>query len=205
MLVLAAPGAGAFDLALAQTGDVDEHAVSHVDPAGVDDVHAVATVNVDVVGVDVEQVRLDDELVGVGIGIVVGVLGAVEVVAEPLQGAVGDLDVEVVVPGHDLAVPPPAQQGAVGEPGLDAVLVQHRQVAADEVAQDEAVVLVGYLLLEVSRVVVAELEGAAGLGEVLGRPVALRQVVARLAGGFVERTGGTEDGRGERGEAPEEQ
>lgn len=175
VLVLAAPDTRTISLALAQARNVDEHAIAQIDPAGVDDVHGIPAVNVDVVRVDVEKVLLVDDLIRLVVGVVEGVLGAVQVLAQPLQGAVGDLDVEVVVPGHDLAVPPPAQQGAVGEPRLDAVLVQRGEVAADQVAQHEAVLRVGHFLLEVARVVVPELEGAAGLGEVFRRPSLLQR------------------------------
>lgn len=170
MLILAAPHTGPIGLTLAQARNVDEHAVAQVDPARIDDVHGVAAVNVDVVRVDVEKVLLVDELVRLVVRVVEGVLGAVQVLAQPLQRAVGDLHVEVVVPGHDLAVPPPAQEGAVGEPRLDAVLVEGGEVAADQVAEHEAVLRVGDFLFKVARVVVAELERAAGLGKVLRCP-----------------------------------
>lgn len=82
MAVLAAPTAGAVGLALTNTGDVDEHSVVGIDPAGVNDVASIATHEVDVVGVHVEEVRLGVDGRGVvGIGGVVGVLGVVEVVA----------------------------------------------------------------------------------------------------------------------------
>lgn len=123
VLVLAAPDARAIRLPLAQARNVDEHAVGHVDPAGVNYVHAVAAVHLDVVRVDVQKIRLADQGARVDVGVVVDVLGAVEVLANPEQRAVGHLHVEVVVPRHDLAVPPPAQERAVGEPRLDAVAV----------------------------------------------------------------------------------
>lgn len=44
--------------------------------------------------------------------------GHVVVVCEVVEGGVGDGDVDVAVPGHDLLVPPPAEQGAVHEKGL---------------------------------------------------------------------------------------
>ncbi|KAH6608160.1 hypothetical protein Trco_004473, partial [Trichoderma cornu-damae] len=158
--ILAAPDARAVLFALAHAGDVDEHAVAGVDPAAVDDVRAVAAAEVDVVRVDVEQIRLGDAVEDVR------VLRSVHVVADPLHGVVGHLDVQVVVPRHDLAVPPPAQQRAVGQPRLDAVLVQSRQVAADQLAQHVAVLDVGDLGLEVAIVVVAQRQAAAGLDEV---------------------------------------
>lgn len=117
VIVLAAPGAGRANIAFAHGGDVDEHAVAGVDPAGIDDVHAVAASQVDVVRVDVEQVRLGDVVEGVRM------LGAVHVLAQPRHGVVRHLHVQVVVPRHDLPVPPPAQQRAVRQPSLDAVLV----------------------------------------------------------------------------------
>lgn len=170
MVVLAAPDARAGRLALADARDVDEEPRLHVDPAGVDDVGAVPPGEVRVVGVDVEQVGLGGgalPAVDVG-GALEGVLGAVHAVAEPLECVVGDLDVEVVVPGHDLAVPPPAEEGAVGQPRLGAVGVEDAEVGADEVAQDEAVLVVGDLLLEVADVVVHAGQAARGLVEVLG-------------------------------------
>ena len=81
MLVLAAPHAWSVDFTLSQTGNVDKHAVAQVDPARVDDVHAVTAVNVDVMGVDVEEVFLLNELAGFWVGVVVCVLSAVEVLA----------------------------------------------------------------------------------------------------------------------------
>jgi hypothetical protein len=57
VVVLVAPPAGTVEGALADTGDVDEHAVLHVDPAGVDDVAAVALCQLAMVRVDVEEVR----------------------------------------------------------------------------------------------------------------------------------------------------
>lgn len=195
VLVLAAPDARAVGLALTDAGDVDEHAVGGVDPAGVDDVHAVAAVNVDVVRVDVEQVGAGGAAVGVDD---VRVLGAVEVVAQPGHGGVGDLDVEVVVPRHDLAVPPPAQQRAVGQPRLDAVLVQRRQVAADQLPQHVAVLAVGDLGLEVALVVVAQRQAAAGLVEVLWR-------LWLVGAGEARRGRGDDGGGGEEGAGGQEE
>lgn len=149
VLVLAAPGAGHVGIALAHGGDVYEHAVAGVDPAGIDDVHAVAAGQVDVVRVDVEQVRLRDVVEGVRM------LGAVHVLAQPRHGVVRHLHVQVVVPRHDLPVPPPAQQRSVRQPSLDAVLVECRQVAADQLPQHIAVLFVRDLALEVTLVIVA--------------------------------------------------
>lgn len=170
MLVLAAPDARPVGLTLTDTGDVDEHAVLHVDPASIDDVLRVAAVNVDVVGVNVEEVGLGDD--GVASGVIggcgiVSVLCAVEILAEPLQGMVGDLHVKVEVPGHDLTVPPPAEEGAVCEPGLDAALMKGGQVGADEIAEDISVLGIGNLVAEKADVVMASCEAAAGLTEVL--------------------------------------
>ena len=170
MLVLAAPDAGSVGLTLADASDVDEHAVLHIDPAGIDDVLGVAAVDVDVVGVDIEEVGLGDNGVAGGVvrgGSIVSVLCAVEVVAEPLQGVIGDLDVEIEVPGHNLAVPPPAEESAMSEPGLDALFVEGGQVGADEVTEDKSVFGVGNLVLEVADVVMTSCKTAAGLTEIL--------------------------------------
>lgn len=163
VIVLAAPGAGRAGIALAHGGDVDEHAVAGVDPAGIDDVHAVAASQIDVVRVDVEQVRLGDVVEAVRM------LGAVHVLAQPRHGVVRHLHVQVVVPRHDLPVPPPAQQRAVRQPRLDAVFMQCCQVAADQLPQHIAVLFVGDLALEVTLVIVATRKTATGLGKVLGR------------------------------------
>ena len=165
VLILATPNTGLLLLALSHNGDVNEHAVGHVDPAGVNYVLPVTTVNLDVMRVDVEEVAVLDDG-AVGCGGVVGVLGAVEVLAYPLEGVVGDLDVEIVVPRHNLAVPPPAEEGSVGEPRLDAILVHDGQVALDEVLEDEAVLAVGDLVLEVAAVIVTQFQSASGFGEV---------------------------------------
>lgn len=57
MEILAAPDARlGIRLCLAEPRDVDEEAVARVDPAGVDDVPAVAAVALPDPGVDVEEV-----------------------------------------------------------------------------------------------------------------------------------------------------
>ena len=170
VLVLAAPDTGSVVLALADAGDVNEHTVAHVDPSGVDDVLAITLGLVDVVRVDIKEIALGDVVV-VAVG-VIGlelVLGAVHVLAKPLHGIVGNLDVEVIIPGHDLAIPPPTEQGTVGNPRLDALILHDGQVRADEVAQNIAMLGVGYFLVKVTAIVVAALHAATRLVEVLGR------------------------------------
>lgn len=111
---------------------------------------------------------------------------------------VGDLDVEIIVPRHGLAIPPPAEEGAVSEPGLDAVVMQDSEVRADKVAEDLAVLRVGYLVLEVADVVVATGERAAGFVEVLGGLLRLGLLLAVVAnGGVVVRGGKSERREGE--------
>lgn len=80
MHVLAAPNARLVGLALADSCQIDKHSVARVDPASIDDIHAIATGDIDVVGVDVEQVRLGHGLIG-GVGEVVGVLGPIKVLS----------------------------------------------------------------------------------------------------------------------------
>lgn len=106
MLVL--DGHGAVDAAggiAAESGDVDEEAGVGVDPAGVDGVDGVegaaAVVRVDFEEVLFSFVRTD----GVGD---VGVGRHVVVLREVVNGGLRDHDVEVVVPGQDAPVPPPA-------------------------------------------------------------------------------------------------
>lgn len=167
VVVLAGPNAGQLRVPFSEDSQVDKHAVGHVDPAGVDNVLAVATGDVDVVGVYVEHELLDDGFAA-KLGAVEFVFGAVEVVSEPHHGLVGYLDVEIVVPGHDLAVPPPSEESAVGQPRLYAMFVQGAEITADQVAKNEDVRIVGNFLLEEALVVVAASERASRLGEVLG-------------------------------------
>lgn len=169
MLILATPDTRALRLTFSQAGDVDEHAVLHINPAAVNDVSSVATVHLGMVGVDVEQVLLGDQAPCGGICVIPDLFGAIECVTHPLQSVVRNLDVEVVVPRHDLAVPPPAQKSAVGDPSLGAVAIHGGEVASNEVAEDEAVLLVGDFFLEVAAIVMAQLEIPAGFPEVLWR------------------------------------
>jgi len=96
--------------------DVDEQPVLRVDPARVDDVEPVALVADHVVGVDLEQVCSSVRHAGEE----VVVLGHVVVFGQEGDGALCHLDVYVAVPWEDLLVPPPAEQGAVHDPGLGA-------------------------------------------------------------------------------------
>lgn len=178
MPILARPHAGVKPLvALAQHGYIDKHAILRVNPAAVYHIINVAACHlVAVVRVYVQQVRpVCHDLVvrrGGHVGAAaagVDVLGGVEVGGQPGHGGVGELDVNVVVPGHGLGVPPPAEEGAVGEPRLGAVGGHGGEVAPDEAAEDVLVLLVGDGAGKEARVVVEEGEGAAGLGEVLCR------------------------------------
>ena len=163
--VLAAPDAGMGGGAgLAQAGDVDEQAVAHVDPASVDDVLPVAAHALHAVRVHVEEVRALHVR-----AVRVVVHRHVEVRAEPGQRRGRDLHVQVPVPGHDAAVPPPAQQRAVGDPRLDVALAEGGEVGADQVVEGVGSLVVGHRLpLVVADIVVAEVVGAAGFVEVLG-------------------------------------
>ena len=106
--VLAAPHAGLRGWPdLAETGDIDVETVADVDPACVDHIRAVAEYAINVVRVDIQQV-LPLELGPVVGGACVFVRRHVEVLAQPFQRRGRDLGVDVPVPGHDLAVPPPA-------------------------------------------------------------------------------------------------
>lgn len=193
MLVLTAPDTGTVDLALAQTGDVDEHAVGDIDPARIDNVHGIASVEIHVVGVDVEEVLLGDKVSCVGICEIVFVGGVVEILAHPLQGAVCDLYIEIVIPRHDAPVPPPAEESAVGDPCLDAEHVHGREIAANQIAEDEAVLFVGDLILEVTVVIVAKFEVITCLAEVLWR-------LGLVSLGYGGRVGRGIAGLGRRGE-----
>ena len=108
MVILAGPYAWLrARVHFAQPRDIDEQAVSHIDPAGVDDVHSVASHALDMVGVDIKQIlSLDFRPVGVDAGIVVQ--RHVEILAQPCQSRSRDLSVEVPIPRHDLSIPPPA-------------------------------------------------------------------------------------------------
>lgn len=225
--VLAAPDARALGrLALHQPRDVDEQPVADVDPPRVDHVGPVAALRVRVVRVDVEEVRLvhvqarqrlavttavaAETRAGICVCVCVGevarlgeeavvVQGAVEVAAEVRQRGGGHLHVDVVVPGHDAAVPPPAQERAVREPGLDAELARRRQPRPDQVPQRRPVLRVRHRLPEVPPVVVPQLRGAARLVEVLGRVVVARFLIAELLLAVVvgHRRGGRGGGCGE--------
>lgn len=167
VVVLAGPDAGQLRIPFSEDSQVDKHAVGHVDPASIDNILAVAAGDVDVVGIYIEHVFLDNGLAA-ELGTVEFVFGAVKIVAKPHHGLVGYLNVEIVVPGHDLAVPPPSEQSAVGQPRLYAMSVQGAEVAADEVAKDVDVGIVGDFVLEESLVVVAAGERASRFSEVFG-------------------------------------
>lgn len=140
---------------LAQAGDVDEEPVADVDPAGIDDIPAVAADPLHREAIHVQQVLARDRGPVLGRGGVV-VQGHVQVGAQPGQRRARDLGVEVPVPGHDLAIPPPAQQRAVGDPGLDVARAEDGQVGADEVVERVAALLIADGLAgEVAPVVVA--------------------------------------------------
>lgn len=84
------------------------------------------------------------------------------VVCEVPHRRLGDLHVNVRVPGQDAAVPPPAHQGAVHDPGLGANVVHGGDVGLEEGDEVfaagvhgencacEAAVVVGVELWEVS-------------------------------------------------------
>lgn len=167
MLILTTPDTRALNLTFSQAGDVDEHAVLHINPAAVNDVPSVATVNLDVVGVDVEQVLLGDQVPCGSICVIVDVFGAIECITYPLQSVVCNLNVEVIIPRHDLAVPPPAQESTMGNPSLGAVAIHCGEVASNKVAKDEAMLFVGDFVLEIATVVMAKLEISTGFPEVL--------------------------------------
>lgn len=167
--------------------DVDVHAAVGVDPAGVNDVITITHTNLTVVGVDVEQVRLGDEL-AVGVAHLVPELGEVELRGDTIQGFEGKLHVNVGIPGHDAASPPPAHERAVGQPRLDFVVVRDVEVAPDEVLQDGAPLVGRQFLLEVPRVVVHELVAASWFRVVLGRAGA--EVFVRVSLDALCRYGG---------------
>ncbi len=198
VIVLAAPDAGlALGVALGEAGDVDEHAVADVDPAGVDDVLARLARAVGVVRVDVEHVRLDALDARLLVDVAVLVHGAVQVRAQVEQRRRGHLYVQVVVPRHDAPVPPPPQQRPVRQPRLDAQVLEHGQVRPDQVPQRRPVLFVRHLALEVADVVVAQLQRAAGLVEVLGLRDAVGHTYRRPA--VLDARRGGRDGRGEDG------
>jgi len=176
---------------LTQARDVDEQAIPDVDPAGIDHILAVPTHALDVVRVHVEEVLALD------LGAVIGhkgvvVHGHVEVLAQPGQSPARDLDVEIPVPGHDLAVPPPAQQGAVGDPGLNVALAKADEVGADEVVEGIGLFLVGDGLAPVvADIIVAQGIVEAGLVEVLG--VSLFDRTGSGRGGGEEEEGGRKE------------
>lgn len=62
---------------------------------------------------------------------------------EVLHRALRDHDVDVVVPGHDFGIPPPAEEGAVHQEGLDAEVVHCPQVGLDQVGEAVAAFVVG--------------------------------------------------------------
>lgn len=62
VVILAGPDTGRLRIPFSEDSQVDKHSIGHVDPAGVDNVLAVAAGDVDVVGVYVEHELLDDSL-----------------------------------------------------------------------------------------------------------------------------------------------
>lgn len=96
MVVLTAPDARlAIGVCLRETGDVDEEAVPDVDPAGVDDILAVAALALPDPRVDVEEVSSSYFPVVGGIGVVCSVVSFTEVV----ESCAADLGVEIEIPG----------------------------------------------------------------------------------------------------------
>ena len=63
-------------------------------------------------------------------------VGLVEVLGHPGQRVEGDLHIQIIVPGEGLAVPPPAEEGAVGKPGFHAIVAHDGEIGFDEIAQD---------------------------------------------------------------------
>ena len=112
VFILAGPDARfRFWVQLGETCDVDVQPVAGIDPAGVDDVHAVAAVAFARPGVDVEEVlaghmvgavcEAPGEAIGGGGGVRVGCVGvdrAVQVGCHVRECFAGDLGVDVPVP-----------------------------------------------------------------------------------------------------------
>lgn len=117
-------------LNIANGSNIDKQPIIHIDPACVNDVVLVKAVlpPADVVGVhlELEVAALRDGRVLVVPG------GHVVVGGEEVDAVLGDLHVGVRVPGERLFVPPPAEEGAVHEPGLDAEVAEGGEVGLDQ-------------------------------------------------------------------------
>lgn len=132
VVICTAPNSGlGVWLALLEDCEIDVHASLHVDPAGIDDVHPI-DLGVVVVRVDIEEIFGLHDLVVlavlVGNSIVPGVFCAIPIVAHVLHRIRGNLNVEIEIPRHNPAVPPPAQQRAVSDPCLVALLFEEVKV-----------------------------------------------------------------------------
>lgn len=147
-------------MSLGQAGDVDIQTVRSVDPAGVDNVVAVPTLALHAGRIHVEEIcPFDGRIVG---GNVI-VVSTVPTVTEILEGGARDLSVNIPVPRKHLSctvsairfsawpiarrgvlrpsgdasiylpIPPPSQQGTVGQPGFYMVDVEEGEICAQQV------------------------------------------------------------------------
>ena len=67
----------------------------------------------------------------------------IEVLPKPGQRRGRDLHIEIPIPGHDLAIPPPAQQRAVRDPGLDVPLAEVDEIAPDQMVEGIRAFVIG--------------------------------------------------------------
>lgn len=118
---------------LAHCRNIDKQPRRCIDPAGINHVQLIGGRSDDIVGVDFKQISA----LALNIGDIELVFGHVVMFIEEMDGWLGDLDIDVVVPRKDLApgqseawvdrrnggtnllVPPPRQQRPVHDPRLD--------------------------------------------------------------------------------------
>lgn len=173
VVVCAAPDAGfRIRFTFLENREIDVHARRHINPPRVDDVHPV-DLRIVVMRVDIEEVLCLHKFVVlsvfVGNGIVPWMFCSVEVVSHELHGVRRYLHIKIKIPWHDPAIPPPAQQGAVRNPGLITLDFEEIEVGGDQTTKDVSVAYIGHLLAgEVSGIVVDQGLGARLLMEVLG-------------------------------------
>lgn len=135
VLVLAVHPAGLAGLLLvfivSDSRDVDKEASFGIDPARVDNVEPVVGGGVQVMRVHFDHVVAAD----VGARDVEVMHRHVVVAGKIVHALLRHLNVNVRVPRHDLAIPPPAQQRAVHDPRLRTNVVHSGQVSLDEGCQ----------------------------------------------------------------------
>lgn len=126
----------------ANSGKVNKESGCHVDPSGVDPVGPILHMAALEVRIDLEHKTASRAVRKVKV-----VYAEIIVIPEKPQRSLGDLDVQVFVPWHNLLIPPPAEQGTVHDPRLNADVRHSLKIRPDHDAKIVTSLLVGNRLV----------------------------------------------------------